>query len=151
LASSFLSIALFVPIGMAPEVLAEPDHRHHVAVFAGYTYHPKDNQSGGAYALEYEYRLHDHFGVGGVLEFTSGIEDDPIVVVVPLLIHPISDLKLMVGPGYEFKREEHFLIRLGVGWDFHLNEHLLLTPQVTADLLSGNTNYNMGLALGWAF
>lgn len=128
-----------------------PDHRHHLAVSAGGTYHEKGSQNGGAYAIEYEYRLHELVGVGAVFDATSGIKDDPLVLAVTAIVHPVGGLKLIAGPGFEFKRKEDFLVRVGVGWDFHLGEHLTLGPVVTADFVSWDTNYNYGVALGWGF
>ena len=130
---------------------SEPTHRHHVALFAGGTYHSKKSENGGAVGLEYEYRFHENLGVGAVLEGNIGIKDDPIVLAVPFTLHPYRGLRLLAGPGFEFKRAEEFLFRFGIGWDFHVGEHLVLTPLFTGDLVDGNANYNYGLALGWAF
>lgn len=128
-----------------------PDHRHHVAISAGGTWHEKGNQHGGAYAIEYEYRLHEYVGVGAVFDVTSGIKDDPMVLAVSAIVHPAGGLKLIAGAGYEFKRKEDPLVRVGVGYDFHLGEHLTLGPVVTADFVSWETNINYTLALGWGF
>ncbi len=128
-----------------------PDHRHHVAISAGGTWHEKGSQNGGVYAIEYEYRLHEYVGVGAVFDATSGIKDDPLVLAVAATVHPVGGLKLIAGAGYEFKRKEDPLVRAGIAYDFHLGEHLTLGPCVTADFVSGDTNINYTLALGWGF
>ncbi len=126
-------------------------HRHHLAVFGGGTYHEKHSEHGGALALEYEFRFHRYVGIGALYEWNFGIEDDPSVFAIPVVVHPWRGLKLMVGPGWEFSRERDPLLRFGLGWDFHVGENLVLTPLVSNDWVAGHHNTNYGLAVGWGF
>jgi hypothetical protein len=125
-------------------------HKHHVAIFLGNThdYHGNDAFTVG---VDYEYRLTDLFGIGGVIDHAGG-NINSTVVGGGLFTHPWKDLRLATILGNEHQNDHNeLLVRLGVSYDFH-TEKWILTPVINVDLLeSGHQNWVYGVAVGKAF
>lgn len=141
---------------LAPVASSAADHPHHIALFAGLGTESKEGHedvNGFALGLEYEYRFHGHWGIGGVIE---GLGQDTIrnvLVVVPVSFHPAGGLRLVVGPGMEFTpKKDKWALRLGAGYNFHLSDHWSLSPELFLDLIeTGENTWVAGVALGYGF
>jgi hypothetical protein len=113
-----------------------PEHhynKHHVAVFLGNThdYHGNDAFTVG---VDYEYRLTDLFGIGGVIDHAGG-NINATVIGGGLFTHPWKDLRLATILGNEHQNDHNeLLVRLGVSYDFHI-EKWILTPVIDVDFL----------------
>ena len=141
-------------IGAAAAMAA--DHPHHIALFAGWATEskpPREDVNGFALGLEYEYRFHSNWGIGGVLE---GLGQDTIrnvLVVVPVSFHLVGGLRLVAGPGMEFTpKKDKWAFRLGAGYIFHISDHWSVAPELFVDLIeTGEDTWVAGLALGYGF
>ncbi|MHC4619579.1 MAG: hypothetical protein ACYTEQ_17675 [Planctomycetota bacterium] len=125
------------------------NHRHHLAFFLGNT------QDGGKHGIstgvDYEYRLDEQFGIGGLLEYAGG-DFDALVLGLPLFWHPWEPWRFVVAPGLEIKSSHtEFFIRTGVGYDFKLGGGWSLMPVFNVDWLGGSEHLVYGLNLGYHF
>jgi hypothetical protein len=124
-------------------------HNHHIALFVGNTHHEDDDSI--SIGLDYEYRLHEIFGVGALAEYTAG-DFDSWILGIPLFIHPYKGLQLLVAPGVEFKdSESEFLLRTGVGYQLDIGEGWSITPQYNADFIKDEVAHVYGLSIGYGF
>lgn len=151
-----VSAVFLTLIALAAPTATAADHPHHIALFAGYATEskpPKDDVNGFALGLEYVYRFHSSWGIGGVIE---GLGQDTIrnvLVVVPVSWHPVAGLRLVAGPGMEFTpKKDKWALRIGAGYNFHLSDHWSLSPELFLDLIeTGENTWVAGLALGYGF
>ena len=156
--------AVLVLLGLSlnfQTLASEADHghkipHHHVALFLGAGKEVQDqheDEIGIALGLEYEYRFHQKWGVGGVVE---GLGKDTLrdaVIAVPISFHPGGNWRLFAGPGYEFSgTKDHALIRVGIGYEIPVGNGWTLAPEAIADLIDGGKEvYLLGLAIGRDF
>ena len=66
-----VGVALLTLSVLVPTSAIAADHPHHIAVFAGYATEskpPREDVNGFALGLEYEYRFHPNWGIGGAVE-----------------------------------------------------------------------------------
>jgi hypothetical protein len=143
---------VFAPV----EAPASETPHHHLALFAGYANESKtghDDHNGYALGLEYELRLHKHWGIGGVMEFLGQDTIRNALVVVPVSFRPIGGLRFIAGPGMEFSdTKDKWALRLGVGYGFHVSDHWTIAPEIFLDLVeTGERTWVGGLALGYGF
>jgi len=124
---------------------AQPDlSENDIAGFVGLTHEGRDD--GLSLGVEYERRVTEAFGVGALLEYTSG-DFDYYVFAVPLTFH-VDRWKLAIAPGIEKTDEhEHELARLTVGYEFDLGK-TNATPSFSVD---GEKVYVLGVAIGFGF
>jgi hypothetical protein len=125
-------------------------HKHHVAVFLGNT-HDHHGNNAFTVGVDYEYRLTDLFGTGGVIDHAGG-DINATVIAGGLFTHPWKGLRLATLLGNEHQTgHNEFLVRLGMSYDFHIKKWIL-TPIIDVDLLeSGHQNWVYGIAVGRAF
>ena len=127
-------------------------HNHHLAAFVGHTEH--EGETGVTTGLDYEYRICEYFGVGGLAEFVAGDFDDWILGI-PFFFHPFENLQFMVAPAIEFNSEEHdaVLLRAGVGCPVNIGKGWSITPQYNMDFIEGEGKPAQvyGVSLGCGF
>lgn len=128
-------------------------HRHHVAVLLGGAVRSEhgETESGFAFGIEYEYRLHRLVGVGGLLEVATGDLRD-VIFIAPVSLRPWRGLRLIAAPGAEIpgSGDAEFLFRLGAAYLFPVGQ-FSLGPEFNVDLVAGHPTYVAGLALGFGF
>jgi len=125
-------------------------HKHHVAVFLGNThdYHGEDAFTVG---VDYEYRLHEYFGIGALIDH-AGESINSTILGGGVFIHPWKNLRLLTALGNEHQSGHNiFLVRLGAMYDFRI-KGWILSPTVNVDLLEGgHQNLVYGFAVGRGF
>ncbi len=132
-------------------------HPHHLALFLGAGLETGreggEKDKGFAAGLEYEYRFHERWGVGGVFETLGGDTIREISLIVPVSLRPVGGLRLVAGPGYETtEKKDKFLLRLGAGYEFHLGGNWTLAPELNADFVDGGAIIWLGgVAIGYGF
>ncbi|MFT7286653.1 MAG: hypothetical protein ACI87W_000761 [Halieaceae bacterium] len=126
----------------------EAFHQNVLAVFTGIT-HEGRNEDELALGIEYERRLSESFGIGGLLEHTFG-ELDFWVYAVPFAFHS-GPWKLYVAPGIEEKDgERDELLRVGVEYGFEVGGWEI-APQFDIDFVDGEEVIVLGVTFGWGF
>ncbi len=152
--------ALFI----VPAAFASDDGHHgmaghkHIALFVG-SGQEEDKaahtHSATAIGLEFEYRLNDEWGIGGVVERLRAHGHDNTVVVVPVSYHFGGNFRAFAGPGWEFDDrggKDKFLARLGFGYEFHINDHWTVAPEALVDFVeNGHKTWLLGIAIGYGF
>ena len=138
-----------------PTRAAELPH-HHLAVFLGSGVESKpgrQDEQGFAFGVEYEFRFHERWGVGAVVEALGQDTVRNVLVVAPFSFHPGKGWRLVVGPGVEFTpTKDKFAVRLGTGYEFHISEHWTVAPEFFLDLIeTGENTWVGGVAFGYGF
>ena len=128
-------------------------HRHHAALFVGGStkYEHGQSESGLAIGVDYEYRFHPNWSVGGIVEgvATQGVRD--VAAAAMLSWHPVGGLKLTAGPGIEANQHhELFMFRAGVSYGFEIGP-LTLAPEVAVDITNQSHVLVYGFSLGTGF
>ena len=126
-------------------------HKNHLALFTGITHHEDNDEF--SIGLDYEYRFHKIFGIGGLVEYTGG-DCDSWIFGVPVFIHPYKGAQFIVAPGFISEDDEtDFLLRLGAGYQVEIGKGWSLTPQYNVDFIEGESELAqvIGVALGFAF
>jgi hypothetical protein len=123
-------------------------HQNHLALFLGNTHFEGEN--GTSIGLDYERRLNQHIGIGGVMEYAGG-EFSSWLFGIPLFIHPCKDVVLVVAPGI-INEDNHndSLLRLGVSYLFEVG-HYAIGPQFNLDLIDGEEVKVYGISIGRGF
>ena len=86
--------------------------------------------------MSYEYRLNQLFGIGGIVEYASGVLRE-WVLAVPLFLHPYKGWRFLVAPGVEIPDNEgdnEFLFRVGAAYEFEIGEKWAITPEFNVGL-----------------
>lgn len=151
--------------------LAEPAHEwrekpHHVSVILGGTHVFEPNHTGFTIGIDYEYRVSQLLGLGGVVEYAFD-EVDAWTLLAPADIHLTNQWTLQVGPGVEFIdvteeimlpdgsfeeeviSETNFVFRVGTFYEFKVGE-FTIAPQVHYDITRSDALV-FGIAIGRAF
>ena len=144
------------PAEEAHEGAAHSFHRHHAALFIGNTQND-GSEHGLSVGMEYEYRINQWLGLGGLVEYAAG-DFEHLLIAVPLFIHPYEDWLFMVAAGTEIhkedeenKRKRDWLIRTGVGYQFQFGEKYSITPAFYVDFSEHETLFIYGLYIGLGF
>lgn len=144
-------------------------HPNEVALFVGMT-DEEGHDSELTLGFDYERRLSQHWGIGGLIDWAGGGLRNT-VLAVPVYWHPGGNWKLIAAPGVEFHNgrgevvtphngeghgevdedETYFLFRLGVAYDIHLDGNWGLAPAVDLDFVDGERVlvYGLNLTYGW--
>ena len=160
-------LALVVSLLCAP-VYADEDiwHEspHHFSIVLGNTWENGDeeNESAATFGFDYEYRVNQFLGLGGVVEQAIGDLDTTTALLVADL-HLWRGLALQTGPGIEFidRREQHdgegeaveheeFVYRVGFLYELE-NEGFTVSPQVHVDITDEAESFVFVLAFGLCF
>ena len=134
-------------------------HRHHMALILGNT-QSEESSNGPSIGVDYEYRLNQWFGIGGLAEYAGG-DFDHLLLVVPLYIHPYKGWLLNVSLGTEVhkdhdeheedKRTRDWIVRGGVAYQFPIGSRYTLGPEFNVDVSEHETTISYGLAFGVGF
>jgi len=147
-----LLIIPFVVLTIEPAYSEESDnitHRHHVALFLGNTQDGSEN--GFSVGIDYEYRLTELFGIGGLVEYADG-DFDSWVAAIPLFIHPYKGFVLLVAPGLEYEdSEDEFLVRTGIAYEIEFGEKWTISPELNVDFVDGEEKFVYGVSVGLKF
>ena len=150
-----LVVLVLVPYGVQAEEATQSEYsseferRQSVAFFMGNTH--DGSEDGFTVGMNYEYRLSETNGIGGLVEYASG-ELDSWVFAAPLFIHPYKGLRLLVALGFEYGHSEaEFLIRTGIAYEFEMGERWTITPEFNVDFVDSEEKYIYGVAFGYWF
>ena len=161
----FLLIAIVLLIMTAPgtapaeeehEGAAHSFHRHHAALFIGNTQND-GSEHGLSVGMEYEYRINQWLGLGGLVEYAAG-DFEHLLIAVPLFIHPYEDWLFVVAAGTEIHKDEEenkgkrdWLVRTSVGYQFQFGEKYSITPAFHVDFSEHETLFIYGFYIGLGF
>ena len=136
---------------LAPAAGGAEEDRHGISLFiGGVTETGDDGTSGFALGGEYEDRFHERLGIGALVELATGEVRD-VVVLAPLIFHPLGGLALVAAPGAEIDEgEAEFAFRLGIGYEIPAGP-FSIAPEFNADIVEGDWTYVYGLSFGIAF
>ena len=131
-----------------------PDH--HLALFAGGGVEAESGESsraGFAFAFIYEYRFHEHWGIGAVADALGQNTIRDSAVVVPVSYHLTEQWRLFAGPGVEFSDHgDEFLVRVGVSYEIPLADKWTIGPEFAADFVNGGKKVFIGgVSVGYEF
>jgi hypothetical protein len=160
-----LIVVSFLFMVWSPASVAEEAHdgathslyRHHAALFIGNTQND-GSKHGLSLAMDYEYRITERLGLGGLVEYAGG-DFEHYIVAIPLFIHPYGNWCLLLAAGTEIhndneknnKREEDWLVRTGVGYRFHFGEKYSISPEFNVDFSEHETLFIYGVSIGIGF
>lgn len=152
------SLILFLQLcNSSFDVLAEElsSHKpnHLSAVIAG-TF--VDGEEAETIGLDYEYRVNETWGVGGVVEHAfHPIQSTTILLTAD--IHIWRGLAIQTGPGIELENgdeeegdSESFVYRVGMLYEFEISD-FTLAPQFHLDFAEEHTSVITAIAIGFNF
>jgi hypothetical protein len=141
--------------GFAADDGAHSLPHHHLSGLLGYALERKrdKDEESTAIGLDYGYRFHEHWSVGGFIEGLGNDTIRDVSVGVVANWHPAGGWALFTGPGYEFtEKKDKLLFRFGVGYDFTLQNHWTVGPKFIYDVIEGGPRtYILGVAVGREF
>jgi hypothetical protein len=125
------------------------EHRHSIEFFLGGTHEESEDELTSG--ISYEYRLHELFGIGGLVEYAAR-DFDKWILGLPFYIHPFEEgLRFTIATALEREGEEsEFLFRTGIGYEFEFDRWIVL-PEFNIDFVDGEESYVYGVSLGWKF
>jgi hypothetical protein len=145
---------IFTALFLNPAVYAAESEGGHeqdeVGLFLGGSHHSEEN--GFSVGLDYEHRISDIFGVGGLVEYTT--EDfDSWVFAAPVFIHPYMGLRLLAAPGFENRESENkFLVRAGIAYQIPVTKGVSITPEYNVDFITNGEKVHVyGVSVGVGF
>lgn len=153
----WLVLAGFAATLLAPSAAAAaeaegPLRRHHVSVVLGGTTSPAENETGFTFGVDYEYRLRERFGIGGVVERAGGRLDATSLIAL-VDVHLSRRFVVQAGPGVTFEGGERFAVgRIGAYYEFELGKYTL-SPVLSYDIAGGGRPNEVvfGVQLGRQF
>lgn len=140
----------FIPAGAEDQQsVHEKFHRHHIGLLLGNT--EEGHENGFTIGADYEYRLKELVGLGGVAEYIGG-DFDSFVLAGLVFIHPYRDLRFVLGPGFE-KRDGEYnsFLRVGVGYRFHVGKAWTIAPEFNVDFGERDEALVYGVSIGRGF
>jgi hypothetical protein len=143
LAATIITAVLLLPAG------AGEDTRQEVAVFIGGV-HNSDSEDAFSIGLEYEYRLNEAWGIGGIVDYAD-LDPGESVLAVPAYFHITDAWKVLVAPGVSHTSDEdEFLVRVGTAYTFDF-ESFRISPALDVDFVDGEETFIYGMNFGLAF
>jgi hypothetical protein len=126
------------------------EHANHMGLFLGNTHH--SGEDGFSVGVDYEHRISEIFGVGGLIEYAGG-DFDTWIFGAPLYIHPYKGLRFLVAPGFETEENEtKFLVRAGIAYHIPLGNGWSIAPEYNFDFVEGGEEYQVyGISVGLGF
>jgi hypothetical protein len=149
-AVALIFTALFLNTAVFAAESREAQEQNEVGLFLGGSHHSHEN--GFSVGLDYEHRISDMFGVGGLVEYTT--EDfDSWVVAAPVYIHPYMGLRLLAAPGFENRESENkFLVRAGIAYNIPVAKGVSVTPEYNVDFITNGEKVQVyGVSVGIGF
>jgi hypothetical protein len=159
---AILSAMLFAPLVVAEEMHNKSEHefhRHHAALIVGNTQND-GNENGLSIGIDYEYRINQWVGLGGLVEYAGG-DFEHLLLAVPIFIHPHSNWLLKLAGGAEIhnahgdheedKREREWIIRTGIAYQFPLADNWTIAPEFNVDFSEHETLFVYGISIGFGF
>lgn len=153
-----IALCLFVSAGaIAGEAESEEAHseeesrlKHTLAGFAGITRAADENR--GTLGIEYSYRIHTNWSVGGVVERAER-DDSSTLVIAFAHLWPYKGLFLGAGFGRKDPGDEREnTIRASLGYEFELGKGWVIAPNVNLDVIENEENEEVyGVAFGKQF
>lgn len=158
-----LTLALIPQLaGASDDLHANDDHagdghamkKHVLGVFVGVTATDDTNES--TTGMEYEYRVNEYIGVGGLIENTPGAHhgDGTSLYMLQVHAHPWKDLRVTAGYGQEDIHHDgadnEEVLRFGLAYDFHLSG-FGIAPTVNFDSIDGETVTVYGIVFNKGF
>ena len=138
------------------EGAAHSFHRHHAALFIGNTQND-GSEHGLSVGMEYEYRINQWLGLGGLVEYAAG-DFEHLLIAIPLFIHPYEDWLFAVAAGTKIHKDEEenkgkrdWLVRTSVGYQFQFGEKYSITPAFHVDFSEHETLFIYGFYIGLGF
>ena len=119
-----------------------------IGVFVGNT--QNGSSHGFTLGAEYEYRLTELIGVGGLAEYASG-DFDSLTIGVPVTFHPLGGWAFQLAPGLSFNSGTNLLFRIGAGYEFEIAPKWSLVPEFNVDFVDGETELVYGLTGAYRF
>lgn len=106
------------------------------------------DSDGETFGLDYEYRLSPKWGVGGFAEVVSGL-DRSFSFGAQLYWHPVGELVLVAGPGFE-QRENRWepIARFGSFYEFPIGDGWVISPAVFYDVTTEEGLFIYGFNFG---
>ena len=137
----------------APQAEAEglEEHeKHKASLFTGWV--TERGEGGIAVGVDYEYRINNALGVGGVADYVAG-DLASFLFGVGAFIHPIDHLVVVVAPAVELADGEgRFALRVGGSYEFELGKNFTLGPALYVDIIEGgDVALVMGADLGYGW
>ena len=87
---------------------------------------------------DYEYRVKQGIGLGGLIEYAGG-QLDSTTLAAAVYLHPEDTVRLVVATGFENQRgSTDFLLRLGVSTEFPMENDFSLEPRFAVDFVDGD-------------
>jgi len=128
----------------------EGHHKHTLALFAGVTVEEHDDL--GTLGIEYAYRFHKNWSVGGVIE-RADREKDSTLLIAFVHLWPYKGLFFGVGAGRKDPGDEREVTyRYTIGYEFELKNGWVIAPQANLDSIENHENEEVyGIAIGRAF
>jgi len=144
------AMLIFNPSISAAESVEGHNLSNEIGLFLGGTHHC-DND-GFTIGIDYEHRINEVFGVGGLIEYVDG-QFDAWVVGAPLYVHPYMGLRFLVAPGFVSEENDtKFLFRAGIGYQIELVKNWSITPAYNIDFVEGvEPAHVYGLSIGYGF
>ena len=148
---------LFSAAAIAGETENEVTHgseesrgKNALAVFAGVTREHSENLA--TLGIEYSYRLHKNWSIGGVIE-RADREKHSTLVIAFVHLWPYKELYVGAGIGRKDpgdKRENTF--RATIGYEFELAGDWSISPQANLDVIENEENEEVyGIVFGKRF
>lgn len=124
--------------------------KHVLGGFIGTTLEERREEN-PTFAIEYEYKFSQNWGVGATLEHAAG-ELDFNIFAIPVAYHH-QHWKFSVAPGIEQSKHHGSepLVRVGVEYIFELQNHWEISPKVNVDFVDGHNVLVLGMVISKAF
>lgn len=111
----------------------------------------EDGDSGMLIGANYEYRLKQGIGVGGLIDYSGG-ELDATVLAAAVWFRPEEQIRLLVASGFQNRHGDNdFLLRLGGSYVFALENNLSLDPGIYFDFVDGDLKFILAVGFGVNF
>ena len=128
----------------------EGHHKHVLALFAGVTV--EEHEDLATLGIEYSYRFHKNWSVGGVIERAER-EKDSTLAIAFIHLWPVKGLFLGVGAGRKDPGDEReTTYRYTIGYEFELGNGWGIAPQANLDVIENHEDEKvLGIAVGKRF
>jgi len=128
----------------------ESEGKNTLAVFAGVTRDGSENLA--TLGIEYSYRLHKNWSVGGVIE-RADREKNSTLVIAFVHLWPYKDLYVGAGIGRKDPGDERQnTVRATIGYEFEFVGSWSISPQANVDFVEHEENEGVyGIVIGKRF